>query len=362
MPIFEKLPEPTEIEISLFGPGVGEAICVHIGGGKWVIIDSCVNPKTKKVAAHEYLTSIGVNLEKDVLLIVISHWHDDHVRGIASLVEVCTSAKVALPNVMLEAEMVEFGKLLSGSSSEGLSSGLNELSKVVNIIHKELSLNKCRIILASENCRILNDELVQIFALSPSNAAMIQAKLDFSLMAAPSRTSKQLRFIPAPTSNINAVALWIESASGNVLLGADLETHTNTLLGWDAILQSAGKPTSKASLVKIPHHGSITGHSPSFWQNMMINQPVGILTCFSKTPLPKPSDVERLKTLTSRLYCTSVPKIKLPKRSKIVDQYVKTIAKERRLKCSPELGHIQARISSTGNITIKMNKHAQELI
>jgi len=35
-----------EIEVSVFGPGYGESILVHLGAGKWVIVDSCRDNKT----------------------------------------------------------------------------------------------------------------------------------------------------------------------------------------------------------------------------------------------------------------------------------------------------------------------------
>ena len=31
--------------------------------------------------------------DQDVALIVATHWHDDHIRGIARLVELCTDAR-----------------------------------------------------------------------------------------------------------------------------------------------------------------------------------------------------------------------------------------------------------------------------
>ena len=85
MEITNKAPEFGELEVSLFGPGVGEAACVHLGQGKWLLIDSCLNPNSGEPASLEYLKSLGVNPASDVVLIVVSHWHDDHVRGITKI-------------------------------------------------------------------------------------------------------------------------------------------------------------------------------------------------------------------------------------------------------------------------------------
>ena len=48
-------PKEEEIEVSIIGPGYGECILLHVGHNDWVVVDSCINPKTKKPAALEYL-------------------------------------------------------------------------------------------------------------------------------------------------------------------------------------------------------------------------------------------------------------------------------------------------------------------
>src|SRR5882724_10511700 len=86
-------PPSDEVEVSLIGPGYGECVVLHLGGGEWVIVDSCLNPITKKPAAEEYLELLGIDPEVAVKLIVSTHWHDDHVRGLASIYSRCTRAE-----------------------------------------------------------------------------------------------------------------------------------------------------------------------------------------------------------------------------------------------------------------------------
>ena len=50
-----------ELEISIFGPGYGEAIALHLGFGKWVLVDSCLEPKSGKPAQLQYLESLGID-------------------------------------------------------------------------------------------------------------------------------------------------------------------------------------------------------------------------------------------------------------------------------------------------------------
>src|SRR5829696_3595895 len=88
-------PDPDEVEFSVFGRGFGESLCIHQGGGEWIVVDSCLNPNTGTAAALTYLTSIGVRVEQDVRLVVATHWDDDHVRGLADVVEACADAYFA---------------------------------------------------------------------------------------------------------------------------------------------------------------------------------------------------------------------------------------------------------------------------
>ena len=58
-----------QIEVSVIGPGYGECSLIHIGDGKWIIIDSCIDNTSEKPAALAYLEGIGVNPAEAVLLI-----------------------------------------------------------------------------------------------------------------------------------------------------------------------------------------------------------------------------------------------------------------------------------------------------
>ena len=45
----------------MFGPGFGECIALHLGGGNWAIVDSCLDATSKQPTSLHYLTSIGAN-------------------------------------------------------------------------------------------------------------------------------------------------------------------------------------------------------------------------------------------------------------------------------------------------------------
>ena len=84
-------PQADEIEMTLFGPGYGECVLIHLGNHKWAIVDSCFN-RDHRPAVLAYLRNLGLNPSEAVSLIVATHWHDDHIRGMGEVVEVCDKA------------------------------------------------------------------------------------------------------------------------------------------------------------------------------------------------------------------------------------------------------------------------------
>lgn len=77
-------PGTGESELTLFGPGYGESIALHIGDGVWIVVDSCIDDE-KEPRALRYLEGLGLDPARAVALIVATRWHDDHIRGMAAV-------------------------------------------------------------------------------------------------------------------------------------------------------------------------------------------------------------------------------------------------------------------------------------
>ncbi|MDE0179372.1 MAG: hypothetical protein OXP36_12355, partial [Gammaproteobacteria bacterium] len=59
-----KPPRDDEFELTLIGPGYGESVVMHIGGGSWVLVDSC--GRADAPAALDYLAKLGIDPAKAV--------------------------------------------------------------------------------------------------------------------------------------------------------------------------------------------------------------------------------------------------------------------------------------------------------
>lgn len=126
-----KPPADDEFELSIFGPGYGESIALHVGGGRWMLVDSCVDRETKRPVVLDYLREISMEPASCVDLVVATHWHDDHVRGISSLFEACSGAEFACSGALTKPEFLELTQVYSSLGDE---SGISEMRQIVSCL------------------------------------------------------------------------------------------------------------------------------------------------------------------------------------------------------------------------------------
>ena len=306
-------PAADEIEVSVFGPGFGECIVVHVGGGEWLIIDSCIDTMDRddpRPVAERYLRAIGVLLETQVKFIVASHWHDDHVRGLARLVEICRESRFSCANALLKEEFLAFVGSMSTGSAATNGAKVKEFRQVFAILAADTNRPPIRFATGSKELIAWHKPYggsVRLRSLSPSDH-------EFTLFL--QRLQNEMpthgqpkRAAGGSTPNLASVVLHLDLGDGSVLFGADMEIHHDTRRGWTAVLEEAATCEAGASsLFKVAHHGSSTGHHEQVWSTMLSANPICVVTPFNKLPLgkklPTKEDVVRLRSL-GRLFLTS---------------------------------------------------------
>ncbi len=353
-------PQPDEIEISLFGPGYGEAIAVHLGNSRWVLVDSCIEPETRMPASLQYLRRLGVDVEIDVRMIVISHWHDDHVRGIGEVVRSCHSATVVISDALrtneFEALMGKF-RLFSTSGE----SGLEEFGEVLNVLEERKQKGvrfglperaKSNQLLRREYIVVCDTSVLsEIWSLSPSSNEVTKSNLAFAGIMPPVNWGEKR--IATPSPNHTSVVIWCHIGDHFLLLGADLEQVADPTMGWTAILNESNvlnrDPTGAlirtCPVFKVSHHGAQSGHEQRVWDEVLIEQPWAILTSYNRGGqfLPNSSDISRMIGLTSRGYITAPPRSRRPKfRQRVVDDFLAELTKDVH-EVNPGWGHVRLR-------------------
>ncbi|MEQ1794793.1 MAG: MBL fold metallo-hydrolase [Nitrospira sp.] len=327
----ETLPADNEIEVSLFGPGYGESILVHLGNKEWMVVDSCLT-KSKAPAATEYLRSLGVDPAEAVRMVVATHWHDDHIRGLSSILEQCKNAKFVCSDALRSDEFIELA-FSHKERSMMTSSGVREFGEVMRILEERVD-KKSRFpspSWASADRKIWASGTTgsatiqsEVHSLSPSDASITLSKHAIASLI-PRPLDKKKRVTSRPPNHV-AVALWVKVGTSGILLGSDLENTPDPSTGWVAILDSVTRPQGKASVFKIAHHGSITAHEPRVWEELLQVQPHAALTPFihGSTALPTKTDVARIIKSSAQSYSTATTKTKEPKtRHSIVSKTIR---------------------------------------
>ena len=158
-------PGADEFELTLFGPGYGESIVLHIGDGAWVIVDSCVDSRGTPRALR-YLESVGVDPAHAVKLIVATIGHD-HIRGLAQLVSECDQAAFSCAAALSRKEFLSVIGVLERRHLSVNGSGVRELFRVFTRLKEARSKPSYaianRIIYRRGNC--------EVWSLSPSDTA-----------------------------------------------------------------------------------------------------------------------------------------------------------------------------------------------
>jgi glyoxylase-like metal-dependent hydrolase (beta-lactamase superfamily II) len=103
-------PAPDELEISILGPGFGETVLLHLDSDRWINVDSCIDAPSDQPAALGYLDAIGVS-RSSVELVIATHWHADHIRGLATIVAECAQAQLCCSNALNNREFLAIANL-----------------------------------------------------------------------------------------------------------------------------------------------------------------------------------------------------------------------------------------------------------
>jgi len=300
--------------VSVFGPGFGECIALHLGGGNWAIIDSCLDATSKQPASLHYLTSIGANPATSIQLVVATHWHDDHMDGISKVFQTAVGAIFACTGAVQQAAFNEVLAAWTGTRLLPGGSGVDELQSILAELDKRSANSSCVAPKLAGVGRALwpiagkpNPFGISIKCLSPSDSARL-ATISRLKDVAPA-SNKIRRRLPNPLANDTSVVLSVEAAGHRILLGGDLHVKADRSLGWLAIVDDHAGVDARHHAFKLPHHGSPTGDSAEVWSKMAVEQTCAITTPFVRgsVRLPSVADCQRILSKTQNAYLSAPP-------------------------------------------------------
>lgn len=283
-------PAPHEFEVSIFGRGTGECIVVHLGDGRWAVVDSfCYGRgEHRRPVALAYLKRLGIEPEGSISLVVATHWDDDHINGISEVVENSRPDVDVWVSLCLDSEDLEAWAMLIDEQApeDGFSSGTSEYLRLLELVPED------RFGWAQENLPLTpTGSRTEVRALSPSRPSVrdgLQAVgVNLWDLSAKAR---------GPAPNPSSVALLLTAGQRSVLLGGDLPTGPANR-GWEGVLKLRGVP--RATVFKVPHHGSSTSVHPRVDRKLIRRDAVRAVTRFNggRSPLPSKPDLMRMAGL-----------------------------------------------------------------
>jgi len=328
-------PDDDVFEVSVFSRGYGEAIAIHVGHGRWLLIDSLKN-SSGDPAAIAYLDNIGVDTRQAVEAVLITHWHDDHVAGASVVVARCEAAEIVLSGALQRDEFRAFLARSTTDNAGSFGSGVEELLTILRQLKAEGRRPKwawADMTLAASR----GDHPYRFEALSPSTKDFEELLENIHTWAQP---SGRLR---APKRNDASVAAVVTVAEDLALFGADLEIR-GLEAGWAAVHSKVWKDRAAASLYKIAHHGSVTGCYEPVWADMIVRDAIAVLTPWSRgSKLPSPADIDRILNYTPNAHAAS--KVRSPntkRRSNTVERSLRE-ANIKLLQESVDMGQVRFR-------------------
>lgn len=293
-------PSDDEVELIVFGPGYGESIAVHVGDNKWLLVDSCFDSAKRKPASLDYLERIGVPFDC-VEVIVATHWHDDHVKGLAEIVRSCKKATLQVSSVFNDREALAFLAAYGGRTAAAHTRGAKELHAAISCSNDAAYASQRTIVWEDT----VQNRKMRAVAFSPTPQAVQQfvARVSSFLPGNPD----PINHAPELKPNLETVVISIDLGQDGILLGSDLEDHGDH--GWSAVVGNEWCLTKnqKASAYKVSHHGSVTGDNPKIWGDLLLKNPMCVVTPFinGSVRLPKANDRLRIAKNSDEAYISS---------------------------------------------------------
>jgi metallo-beta-lactamase superfamily protein len=331
-----------------------------------MIVDSCVGEQESRPAALDYLESMGVDIADQVKLVVATHWHDDHIRGLARVVRAAPKARFVCSAAIQTTEFVTLAKA-TGKRSMMTSSGIDEFEEVLSELDGRGSrLDRGHMFALGE--RLLyrhtarRHPSAEVWSLTPSDIAWRAAITELASLLPQARRTK--RRIAPIGPNHASVVLWIRVGHVRVLLGGDLQETPGR--HWTAVISSPTRPTGRSAIYKIAHHGSDNADHPETWTRLLSGDPIGLLTPFVQggVTLPAAIDVARMCARSREVFITAPPTRPAPRRrERAVDRTIKEVTRNFRRALGP-MGHIRARAvtsSTSPSVAVELFAGARRL-
>ncbi|AUW59427.1 hypothetical protein C1T17_16365 [Sphingobium sp. SCG-1] len=289
---------------------------------------------------------MGINLDH-VFAVFVTHWDDDHCKGLAKVVKACTSANLVMSTAFTKRDFISFTQAYASPMSQNVRAGVKEINEVL----KELADTKRPVYSAYPGRRLFTasdvglspGQRMEIWSLSPSDEEYQNFIAWVATQMPQADTTRRVAM--KRLRNDLSVVLHISLGEDVILLGGDLEEEGKATTGWSAVLNLRGGPTALADVFKVPHHGSITGHHDDVAAQLLSSDPLALVAPFKngKVSLPTKADVTRISGYAANSHSTAnLSNHASPRRDAVVDKTIREVTK-RFSTIKPDVGMVRLR-------------------
>lgn len=239
--------------LRVIGSAPGESILILFDTGEIITIDCC------KRGAENYtvesIRELGLDFDK-VIFNVLTHFHDDHIRGASELVQLCSKSRVVIPDAWTEDVFKSFVASMSADVTLGPSSVTKEIERIFDEVG-----GRGRMFPVSE-LTSLYPPAVPGYKAAESLLIMtptVARKTNFltSLAKEIKKGDAALYSFCETNKNWTSISCVLSTAQGAIFLGGDVENkHPDFDIKY--IHDTYITAIARYDLVKLPHHGSDT--------------------------------------------------------------------------------------------------------
>jgi beta-lactamase superfamily II metal-dependent hydrolase len=366
--VLNQPPAKDEIEVTVFGPGIGESILVHCGNGEWICVDCTV--ADEKCLPLWYLEQLRLQASTCVRLIVATHWHADHVKGLARLLGTCSRAQFVCSSALRADEFKMIVARFSTKEPGAARPPLSEVRKCFELLAQKKATGVADYrppIFASAHITLdrftVGPNAIEVIALSPSPQDDLNAKEAFASYFVP--VDESATGLSPIDQNHASIVLSIQIDGEFLLLGADLEKTNSQLTGWNAVVASRIRPQQLSTLFKVPHHGSVNAQSDDVWRRMLSSSAAAVVTPYTVSGLPREEVISWLLERCRSAYATGLPKNSRLRRRPEVERTIREATlnfASRRLPAEPGIVRFRKLLGAAGAWSVEMFGEAQELV
>ncbi|MCC6553741.1 MAG: hypothetical protein IT372_12065 [Polyangiaceae bacterium] len=276
---------PDHLVVLAFGPGKGELILVRVPPDAWMVVDGC------GIGKSLYAPSALAHYRARPRIVLLTHPHDDHSRGVAELI------KTMAPRER-EETWPRIGMVLPpgddvAARSAGFIGGVT-LQAIAAVMSRWRASPACRWDANIGDVEPLGD--ATLLVISP-RAEVRARQLDLW------RTRQPF------DRNVISTALLLTWRGRRILLGSDLVESPDG--GWSHSLV-LDPELGDHDLLKVPHHGSDEALLDDILRpRARVPDPLRVVTPYSPKRLPRFSDGEGAHRVVSHggtSYLTGLPR------------------------------------------------------